>query len=213
MTEALTEQELKALKLFLRHVSRLFATPLAKLPPEKVQRSVRIDYVTGESTHTWQGYDEERLLAQLPLIRQCLLTDFGTAFTNVCGLIIRKCPTEDLRDRGKEVAKAWKQILHSSPDDWDAVFFGDKRTLYEELMEFFYGMNGLFHTDDSEGDLEGVATGTPVRLHMSLSNLFRCLGNAHWIVTKWLEAQPPFVQTSGDPSGCSDASLGEEEAD
>lgn len=202
MDSALSADELTCLKVFLRHVRRLFASPLATHPPQKVQRSVHIDYITGETTHTWQGYDEERLLAQLPLLRQCLITDGGTGFTNVCGLVIRKCPTQELQVLGKDVAAAWKQILHSKPKDWDAAFFGDRLTLHEELMEFFYGPNGLFHTEITDVVPEDVATETPVRLHMSLSNLFRCLGNAHWIVTQWLESG---VDPSDASPGCEDA--------
>ena len=196
MESFVTAEELAGLRVFLRHVRRLFASPLATQPPQKVQRSVYMDCINGETTHTWQGYDEERLLAQLPLLRQCLVTDAGTAFTNVCGLVIRKCPSQELRDLGKEVATTWKQILHSEPEDWDAAFFGERLTLHAELMEFFYGPKGLFHTAITDVVADDLTTSTPVRLHMSLSNLFRCLGNAHWIVTQWLEGVDALPEAS-----------------
>lgn len=204
MGKELSPDEIRCFKVFLRHVERLFASPLATNPPTKVQRSVHVDCLTGQATHTWQGYDEERLLAQLPLLRQCLVKDEGTSFTKVCGLVIRKCPSLELQKLGLEVAKAWKQILHSKPHDWDAAFFGDRLTLHQELMDFFYGPSGLFHTEMKDDLPSDIRVRTPARLHLSLGNLFQLLGNAHWIVKAWLtqsgilQAVPDLTTSTND---------------
>jgi hypothetical protein len=199
MHASLNAEELARLKVFLRHVERLFASPLAMQPPEKIKRSVYVNFITGEMTHTWHGYDEERLLAQLPLLRQCILTDSGTSFTGVCGLIISRCPFQELREWGRETAREWKLVFHSKPDDWDKAFYGDRLTLDGELMDFFYGPAGLFHTAIADEGPEDRDATTPAKLHMSLSNIFRCLGNAHWIVTQWLD--PDFKSSQGSTEG------------
>ena len=196
MHASLNAEELARLKVFLRHVERLFASPLATQPPEKIKRSVYVNFITGEMTHTWHGYDEERLLAQLPLLRQCILDDKGTRFTGICGLIISRCPFPDLREWGRETARDWKRVFHSKPDDWDTAFYGDRLTLDGELMDFFYGPSGLFHTAITEEVPELLGATTPAKLHMSLGNIFRCLGNAHWIVTQWLDPEYKPAQVS-----------------
>ena len=199
MDNHLSEDERKALRAFQRIAQRLQNSNLVKKAPSRIRISRKFDGASGGCKDVVEGYEPDALQAQLPLLRQFILTRDKVELGRVLSLVRRRCQDEALRKRAKEVKKAWNQLLHEESKDTDLGIYGISGTLHEECLDLFYGADGLFHVDPSKDPPDQPDVFNGVKLRLYVRGLINCICETQWIVGSWLDvdsgSEEPLAST------------------
>ncbi len=209
-----TEADIQILRAFQKLVRRLYESNLVQKPPPRVRISRKFDCVGGKHEDHFEGYEADALQAQLPLLRQFIADGEKVQLGRVLNLVAWKCPEAELRRQAGEVKDAWQRLLRQEPDGFEQGVYGLTGTLLQECEKLFYGAEGLFHIDPHAAVSEPLTIFTGARLHLYLKGLISCLGEAHRIISVWLDngvEQSPAQQQAAIAGGAAPSGEGSDD--
>lgn len=194
----MTPDEELAIRAFQRQVVRLRNSSIVSEGKVRLSLTTNISLPSGEVTKSFEGYDRERFQAQLPILRQFILSD-EISFNHIHNIMNRCCDRSELVSWIRYARRKWDERLASLPEKVNRHFPSAIISVDEALKRVFYGYGGLFHVDihEPEEDLSIRAIEDEM-LHGAFPYLFWCLNvfdsAIHWWLDEPGEEVPPLPE-------------------
>ncbi len=185
--QAIPIDVMEKLRAFQRQAEWLRNSKVLSTGKVQLKFSVTFSMETKDSTHSFQGYDNEQFLAILPVLRQFILNDEPVNMLRIHNLIMKECDREDIKSWVVYTRKGWMETLNGIPSD-HLIFFHNCGTVTEAVQQLFYGFGGLFHVQLDEPRLDDqqqlILTAA---LHKAFPRLWNSIRNMESLIHAWLD--------------------------
>lgn len=197
-TASILPDERARLILFTKRARDLRSLGIARSGGVALTVSVSINKTHNAGVEcTFAGHDEDKFRSTLITLRQFINNDDAVSINRIFNCIERKCPDDSLKERARQIRKAWTSFL-----DWAPVGYelnGRPYTVALALESLLYG--GIVHTDqERQALLEQAPLAEPVFrffVQSALPDMISCLAELDDVVRTWLGLAKEETSHSG----------------
>ena len=189
MARPLTEKEKKILRTFHRQVDRLRQSTIVQSGKVSFKYTTRINFPSGQSEMSFEGYDKVAFQAQLPILRQFMLKKDDINFFKVQNVLKECCDRAELLPWIDYALRDWTAVLAQLPNEEHRYFHGAQLTVDEAVEKLFYGYGGLFHADINDpAEEDAILEIQEATLQFAFPRLWNSVHILDSVIYLWLDA-------------------------